>query len=218
MKKQAWPFLITRNKTFEYRAVIAPEFLSTHRQSSLLMEALEERITPDDQAFYREIANPDYKDMTVVFRVEMAREHHLGSDGDELLYDQQHRPIYFTEGLVFEGLGLDINVTEELFKDICQSMQEKYKFFWDSTDNPPATSPSDSMLVETGDDSEKYLQLCVLSPVKIASKLPAKPKQDKQDVSSPEQPNKINPLVVGASIAAAAAVATAGFLFIKNVR
>ncbi|HYT44239.1 MAG TPA: hypothetical protein VEP90_18050, partial [Methylomirabilota bacterium] len=158
MNIQGWPFLISRNKTYEYRAVVAPQFLCDVDLSDILTEASGGTgVTDRGWVVYRQMRGLRRGDVTLIFRVVLATERHLGLRSKELLYDQHYRPIYLTEGLVLEGVGLDVCITDDNFNFIHHRMQDTFRLFWESIANTPKTYSSQSLNLKVEDDESKYL-------------------------------------------------------------
>jgi len=75
---EAWPFLVSRNKKFGYRTVVAPQFLYDQKASNLLAETAGGDLTDQGCALYRKIYGSKVGDLTLVFRVVRAENSHIG--------------------------------------------------------------------------------------------------------------------------------------------
>src|SRR3712207_6693249 len=101
----AWPFLVSRNRSLDYRAVVAPDFLVRAGRAQILAVAATGDPTAPDHIFARQIRDADVGDVTLVFQVVTARE------GGEVLTDGFGREIEWVEGVVLKGREDDASVT-----------------------------------------------------------------------------------------------------------
>src|SRR5947207_2819745 len=103
MSIKAWPFLISRNRVFDYRPIVVPQPLLEKKTSTLLAEVAGGSLSAPDTATYREVRSRLIGSMSLVFRVVRAEQHHVGLSGSKPLKDEVGRPINLIEGLVLEG-------------------------------------------------------------------------------------------------------------------
>src|SRR5437016_3303769 len=87
MDKEAWPFLISQHRQFGYRSVVVPEFLIEKNATRLLMRATGANLTDSDIPNYREIHDSLVGDITLIYRIILAKQQYVGLSGDGLLDD-----------------------------------------------------------------------------------------------------------------------------------
>jgi len=171
MNTEAWPFLITRNKVFDYRTVIAPQFMVGRSVSSLLAKATKGDPTSADCAVYREVHGSPLGDISLIFRIVQASNHHLGLEGSDLLRDQFGRPINLIEGLVVKGRASDLIITYGDLTSAHRRMEDAYRAFWDETVHTPSVQPSAAMVLAGGEQLDA-LRLQMLAPLVISPEAP----------------------------------------------
>ena len=183
----AWPFLVSRNTTFDYRVVVAPEYMVENRVSSLLAKAAGGDVTTPLSAYYRKVfhPNPEVGDSILLFRIVEANNAYIGLEGNESLKDNNGRTILLIEGFVVKGLLADsdkIVVTEDDLLEAHRRVQEYYQKFWYETDSTPpvrSSKPFDLPLEDLSRKSisEKVLRLKEVPEYTVRPKVSAELKQ-----------------------------------------
>ena len=169
MNITVWPFLVSRNKTHEYRTIVAPSFLQDADASGFLAEASGGDVTEPGFAIYCEVHGLNSGDITPVFHIMLAREQHLGLKTMKLLRDQIDRPIYLTEGFVLKGRRTDIHVTSDIFDSVHRHLEYVYKLFWESADGDFRVHLSRHLDLNVTDEESKHLQVKTRSPFQVLS-------------------------------------------------
>jgi len=118
----AWPFLISRNRTIDYKVIVAPDFLVQIGQENILANVPGEQIT--EKPVYHKLKS-DVGVLDLIFMVKLAKM------GQSTLRDEFGRPILWTEGLVFQGNVEGRRVAEADFHILHEQMQILFKSFWD---------------------------------------------------------------------------------------
>lgn len=134
MTIQAYPFLVSRNRSLDYRTVVAPSAFIDEGISNLLARAAGGNLTLPGCAICREIRGTTLGDFTLVFRIIEANQKDIYPDKeDEALIDPFGREIVFIEGVVFKERPDEIIVTQELFDSIHEHILGSYRSFWEDT-------------------------------------------------------------------------------------
>ena len=175
MNIEVWPFLVSRNKVFDYRTVIAPEFMVEKKIASLLMQATEGNLTEPGYIMYREIHGSRAGDISLLFRIIRAQSHHIGLAGSEELKDQYGRTIDVIEGLVMQGRVPEIVVTSGTLQYAHEQMQQDYRVFWDDIIRTPTMHLSKSFYLPEASDIADRLKVKVLAPLNIEPESSAEP-------------------------------------------
>src|SRR4051794_4250766 len=121
---EAWPFLVSRNKSLDYQAVVAPPFMVEGRIAHVLDIVTSGNTVQKNEAIYREVHNTRLGDRTIIFHVLQAAE------GKKILTDGFGRQIDFIEGLVYKGYKEGIIVTRQDFELIHNQIEEPFRNFW----------------------------------------------------------------------------------------
>lgn len=121
---QAWPFLVSRNKTIDYRTVVAPDFMVDTKTAGLIANKVSSDLTKEPR--YKLIDAP-LGLLTLVYRVIPA------TDQDEPRLDDFGRPILWIEGLVLKGDFTDYAIPSEIFQVVHIGLEKDYQEFWSST-------------------------------------------------------------------------------------
>lgn len=165
MEIEAWPFLVSRNAVFDYRVVVAPQYMIDNKVTSLLAKAAGGDVTQPKSAIYREVrhSNPEVGTSSIIFHITEANTQYIGLEGNEALKDQYGRPILLIEGFVVRGQDTLV-VTEDDLLNAHRSMQEDFQTFWNETSSTPTVRPSRPFNLPKDDpsrmsDSEKVLKL-----------------------------------------------------------
>ena len=166
MAIQAHPFLVSRNRSLDYRTVVAPSFLIDEGISSVLARAAGGNLTLPGYAICREIQGTKLGDFTLIFHVIEANQKDIYPDkADEVLIDPFGREIVFIEGVVLKERPDKFVVTQELFDSIHEQILNSYRSFWEDTNLFEASVVSVNHL-ELNDNfqSEKILILDEAEP------------------------------------------------------
>lgn len=142
MSIKAWPFLISRNRVFDYRPIVVPQPLIEKEASTLLVEIAGGSLSAPNTATYREVRSSLIGNMGFVFRVVRAEQGHVGLSGSDPLRDEVGRPINLIEGLVLEGITRGVVITKEDFRAAHEAIEAAYREFWQDTKHTPAMKPS----------------------------------------------------------------------------
>lgn len=128
----AWPFLIGRSKTQDYRFVVIPEFMSDSSLEVALLTGTGGDPGPPGTALVREIGPPGQR-VTVVYQVRLARAEHVGLPGDGLLSDAHGRSILLTEGLALRGPAAPVlasRLTRQALEQVHVLVRPAFERFW----------------------------------------------------------------------------------------
>lgn len=120
----AWPFLVSRNKTVDYRVILAPDFMVSSGHSHLLANWASGQ--ESSQPIRREVSNPQTGNLSIVFRIIKAQSNAAS------IKDEFGRPILRIEGLVFRENTQNYNITEQLLDKINALTQIPFQRFWSS--------------------------------------------------------------------------------------
>jgi WD domain, G-beta repeat len=185
-----WPFLVSANRYFDYRTIVAPDFMCEVGDANTLAEAAGGKITAEHVALYREIHKSKVGKFTIVFRVIETTLEDMGLEGSGVLKDSFGREIVLIEGIVIKGLVPDVIVTKDTIEMAHGIIIQPYREFWECTSYQPATASVCFSLSQ--DSSESCLQYKKLDPYPVD--IPEKLKEpDKPEVPvSPvvDQPKK----------------------------
>ncbi|MEP0922310.1 hypothetical protein [Leptolyngbya sp. ST-U4] len=135
MKIQVYPFLVSRNRTLDYRTVVAPRFLCDNGAAHELARAAGGRLTPPGHAVYRKIQIIPPENLILVFRVIESNQQEIYSNAsDETLTDPFGREILWIEGFIVKNKINLLNLTVEAFEIVHKQLLSSYRLFWESTD------------------------------------------------------------------------------------
>ena len=207
---EAWPFLVSRNRKFGYRTVVAPQFLYDQNLSGILAETAGGDVTERGHANYREIQGPGFGQITLIFRVVRARENHIGLDSNVELVDQHGRPIDLIEGIVLKGKAWEPAVTNNDLQHAHEQIEEAYREFWNNTISLPTVQPSTSIHLQMDGDENERVVLKKLAPFQITPTTKEawldegnahyKAKQYEEALAGYEQAIRLDPNYAGAYI------------------
>ncbi|MCJ8283812.1 MAG: hypothetical protein MJK14_29600 [Rivularia sp. ALOHA_DT_140] len=129
---KAWPFLVTRNQSIDYKTVVAPDFISLANIRSLLNKASDDDLCEPGKVYIRWIKGSKVDNFTIIFRVRRARKTDIGESGNDILKDPFGREIYVTKGLVVQEHPSQIlhKIQPTHLKQVDSELIEKYKKFW----------------------------------------------------------------------------------------
>ena len=101
--EEAWPFLIGRTRSEDYRFVVLPAVMTGAPLAAALRSAAGGDPGEPGSALIREIGTAHEYPVTAVYRVVNGDAEKFGIPGTGPLTDAQGRPILLTEGLVLRG-------------------------------------------------------------------------------------------------------------------
>lgn len=140
---QAWPFIVTRNATLDWRPILAPPFLIDAKADYLLVTETSGPSPELTQPSMNVVESAGAGTITVVFSSIQATTEMLGRQPAEPLADRFGRPIHVVEGLVLRGAQdpspSDLQSTLDRVRDETLRLLPA---FWDEEDEaaPPARS------------------------------------------------------------------------------
>jgi hypothetical protein len=133
------PFLVSRNRSLDYRTVVAPKFMCDNGVAHELARAAGGSLTPPDHILYREIQLPSPENLPenliLVFRVIEANQQEIYSNASsETLTDLFGREILWIEGFIIQDKVNLLHITLEAFEIVHKQLLPSYRLFWESTD------------------------------------------------------------------------------------
>lgn len=167
MSIKVWPFLVSRNRSLDYRTVVAPDFICQAGISNLLARVADGDLTQPGHVFVRQVQGSKVGDFTIIFQVIEATEKDINSqDGNQVLKDSFGREIYLIEGIVFQGIGKR-NIIQSDIQRAHSLVVESYKQFWNWT-VPDSAIPSTAFFLTT--ETNSHLKFEELDPFQVKSK------------------------------------------------
>ncbi len=160
MSIEVWPFLVSRNKFFDYRTIVSPGFIS----ANIIAKAAGGETTPEGVVLYREIHNSNFGEIALIYRVKKAIAKDIQLETNDVLKDNYGREIAFIEGFVVRKFINTINVELKDFDEIHRQLIEPYTIFWES-DSPSAISDSKAYFLQNKSDAVEYLKVKKLQPL-----------------------------------------------------
>lgn len=100
---EAWPFVVARNATLDWRPILAPAFLVDAQADYLLVTETADAGQDPAQLSQSVIESSKVGTMTLVFRSVPATSSLLSRTPVEPLLDRFGRPLHVVEGLVIRG-------------------------------------------------------------------------------------------------------------------
>ncbi|MBD2507796.1 hypothetical protein H6G91_10990 [Nostoc muscorum FACHB-395] len=173
MNVESWHFLVSRNRSLDYRTVVAPDFICEAKIYNLLARVADGDLTESKMGFFRQVIGSKAGDFTIAFRVIKATGQHLNPEGkNEILKDSFGREIYLIEGVVLKGIvnKKEFFVTNKDIEEAHELLMTGYKQFWEYSEPTPAI-PSHKFSLSI-DSSSTPLQLEELEPFQVSSKSP----------------------------------------------
>lgn len=164
MSINAWLFLVSRNRYFDYRTVVSPDFVVEARASGLLAEVSDGDITKENCAIYREIYDPKVGELTLIFRIVEVTGVDVKLETTNSLKDPYGRNILLIEGVVIKGVLPELKVTLEDFEKIHERVIENYQEFWECT-HTPSVIRSNSFILQGDESYEHPMELVVIKPI-----------------------------------------------------
>jgi tetratricopeptide (TPR) repeat protein len=173
MSIEVSPFLISRNATFDYRVIVAPQYMVDNKVTSLLAKATSGDFTLPMSAIYREVHhyNPNIGVLSLIFCILQANTHHIGLEGNDALKDGCGRPIRLIEGFVVRGQQPDIVVTQRDLERVHMLISKDYRSFWDETTGTPTVKSSGTLDIAEKSDEEDVLTLHLVIPYIVKAPL-----------------------------------------------
>jgi hypothetical protein len=163
---KAWPFLVTRNQSIDYKTVVAPDFISLANIRSLLNKASDDDCCEQGKVYVRRIQGSKVGDFTIIFRVSRARQTDIGESGNDTLKDPFGREIYATKGFIVQEHPSQIlhKIKRVHLKQVHYELIEKHRVFWNQD------KISDSNAINLRDDESNHgVELEELEPFLISS-------------------------------------------------
>lgn len=160
---QAWPFIVARNATLDWRPILAPPFLIDAQADYLLVT---ETSGPDPeltQPSVTVVKSAQAGTITVVYSSIPATTELLGRQPAEPLLDRFGRPLHVVEGLVLRGDYRDLpSGLQPTLERVRAETLRLLPAFWDEEDEAAPPAPSQPM------------------PISIAAQTTAAPPHDEQ--------------------------------------
>jgi hypothetical protein len=148
---QIHPFLVSRNRTLDYRTVVAPKFMCDSGVAHQLAKAAGGKLTPLGHAVCREIQVTPPENLILVFRVIASDQQEIYSNASpEALLDPFGREILWIEGFILKDKINLPDLTLEAFEIVHKHLLPSYQLFWESTDLfEAAVTPSEVIDLDT---------------------------------------------------------------------
>lgn len=127
-----WPFLVSCNKSLDYRAVVAPQHLisakATRQLSDLVGDAAEQTGIIETRSFFATSAGHS----TIVFRSLEAYTDQAYEKPRERLRDNWGRPVFRFEGVLLFPEVAPQSISQEVLDFIHERFNEDFSQFWSS--------------------------------------------------------------------------------------
>lgn len=136
MSTEAWLFLVSRSRYFDYRTIVSPDFIAEAKLSGWLSEVADGDITGENSAIYCEIYHVKVGKFALVFRIIEATGKDIELEIQDSLKDPYGRNILLIEGLVFKELVPDLKITLKDFDQVHNQIRKYYQLFWKVTHSP----------------------------------------------------------------------------------
>lgn len=166
MSINAWPFLVSRSSSVDYKTIVAPDFIDATKLRSLLTKVTEGDRTPPNKAYIRWVQNSRAGDFSIIFRVVEARATDIGESSSHTLKDSFGRGIYLVEGLVVQKDpdSLWNSIESGHMEQVHTQVKAAYERFWYTGE----TTISSRFLLQEGASSQilelQELESVVLPP------------------------------------------------------
>jgi len=128
MKDYAWSFLISCNERFDYRMIVAPDFIVREGLTDWIMRYI--RISGIEESVNQEMFHDKVGDIMLIYHVQPAV--HKG----QIFEDKLGRQINWIEGIVMKGKGKTLTSRNKIFSDIHEILEKEYIEFWNTVTNP----------------------------------------------------------------------------------
>lgn len=151
MSTEAWPFLVSRNRTLDNRTLVAPQFMIGTEGPVLIQVALDKPGDGPGKVIYRVVHIPSIGNISLFFQMVTARHQHIGKTGDKPLLERDGgRAFFLYEGVVVKGVKPHQVVTDGDLQLAHERVQPVFKAFWKVTSNDSFTvMPSEPFLLAT---------------------------------------------------------------------
>lgn len=140
---EAWPFIVARNASLDWRPILAPPFLIDARADYLLVTETSDPDPELPQPRTIEVESVQAGRLTIVFSTLPATSHLLGRQSEETLLDRFGRPMHIVDGLVLRGgrRGRTGSMENALDRVRAETLR-RFPDFWEESDEstPPARS------------------------------------------------------------------------------
>src|SRR5262245_11550526 len=124
MNTKAWPFLVSRNRSLDYRVIAAPDFLVEAQLATRLVKYVDE--SSSGAPIQQEARDPRIGHLTLVYRVTPA------IDGERKYEDHVGRQILWIEGVVLKDSNPKLLNVDAVISAAHENVLEDYRRFWDS--------------------------------------------------------------------------------------
>jgi hypothetical protein len=171
MTEIAYPFVVARNRTLDWRALVAPdELISANEDYALVLQTGEEHPAP---VTIRRWEDHSARPWVLCYRSVPADPGFVGEDRSGQLKDKFGRKLYLVEGVVLPGSGEPSTArARELVEQVHDDAVSAFRDFWSEVDEAVPPVPS--------------------APIRAASPLPTVPPSagpytgdDRADVTEP---------------------------------
>jgi hypothetical protein len=125
MNVSAWPFLVSRNRSLDYRTIVAPDFIVDANIAASLAKLVGGQ--PSVNPKYHDISDTKVGNITLLYRVVNAAE------GKKVFEDGFGRPILWIEGIVLKGVRKDVAKPDEVLQEAHNRVKSPFLEFWDQT-------------------------------------------------------------------------------------
>lgn len=151
---EAWPFIVARNATLDWRPILAPPFLVDAQADYLLVTETSGPGGDTAQLSLSVVESSTAGTITLVFRSTPATSDLLGSTPAEPLLDRFGRPLHVVEGLVLRG---DHRTPPgELRPAVDRVRNQTLRLlpaFWEEESEAAATLRSEPMMIDTATEA-----------------------------------------------------------------
>jgi hypothetical protein len=217
MTDEAWPFLIGRTGTEDYRVVVAPGFMTGGKLAGMLRTWADGDPQPPDMGYVRALPAESAEPVTLVYRVLVPHPHDYGLPGDRPLTDRYGRPIVMTEGIALrrpERAVAAKGVNRADFDRAHAAVVPAYQDFWRKGRNFRRSASEPFTLASPGpDESRLTLKQAPIPARREASSMgdaPVSAKRVASDASMKKRRRvRTVPLLAAAIVAVVATTITA---------
>jgi hypothetical protein len=157
----AYPFVVARNRTLDWRALVAPdELINANEDYALVLQTGEEHPAP---VTIRRWDDHSARPWVLCFRSVPADPGFVGEDRMGQLKDKFGRKLYLVEGVVLPGSGEPSTArARELVEQVHDDAVSAFRDFWTEVDE--AVPPIASAPIRTGPPSPAPLRPAPPSP------------------------------------------------------
>jgi hypothetical protein len=143
MTEIAYPFVVARNRTLDWRALVAPEELITSNEDyGLVLQTGDEHPAP---VTVRRWNDHSARSWVLCYRSVPADPEFVGEGGTGQLKDKFGRNLYLVEGVALRGSGVPSTAqATELVEQVHGEAVSAFKSFWSEVDEaalPTASTP-----------------------------------------------------------------------------